>query len=59
MASIVASKRLFKKLNYNYHQEKNKREMRRGAGEEVKDNQLFVWSSTLINKYLLTINGQN
>ena len=33
--------------------------MRRGAGEEVKDNQLFVWSSTLINKYLLTINGQN
>ena len=33
--------------------------MRRGTGEEVKDNQLFVWSSTLINKYLLTINGQN
>ena len=24
--------------------------MRRGAGGEVKDNQLFVWSSTLINK---------
>ena len=33
--------------------------MRRGAGKEVKDNQLFVWSSTLINKYLLTITGQN
>lgn len=33
------------KLNYNYFQEKNNREMRRGAGGEDKDNQLFVWSS--------------
>ena len=33
--------------------------MRRGAGGEVKDNQLCAWSLTLINKYLLTINGQN